>query len=100
MASSVETKNDFVKDVIQCLKETKESKGMTIKEIEKYILSKNDKGDCASLKMNIKLSVWIALKKGQIVQNAGNQEILLPFERHRVSLHFNEHFLCSNLEIK
>ena len=98
-------KNDFVKAVIQCLKETKESKGMTIKDMEKYILSKNDNGNSAGVIRNVKISVRKALQKGQLAQNGkfiilpkgsktiktptssetAHLEIILPFERHRVS---------------
>ncbi|XP_035826689.1 histone acetyltransferase KAT6B isoform X2 [Aplysia californica] len=103
-AVNVGKKPELIKAVIQCLKESRDSKGLTIKAIEKYIISKNNaKGNgAAELTRNLRILVRKGIQRGQLVQTGkliklpkgkglmqsvsleeANFEVILPFERNK-----------------
>ena len=105
----IEKKADLSKVVYQCLQEPQNEKGLMLKSIEKYILSRFELKNNGSnaLTKNLRLCVRRAVQLGRLVQSGklikissvedaeskgsssinlveANFEVILPFERYKV----------------
>ena len=105
----IEKKADLSKVVYQCLHEPQNVKGLMLKSIEKYILSRFElkNNDSNALSKNLRLCIRRAVQLGRLVQSGkvvkvssgengegqgssainleeANFEVILPFERYKV----------------
>lgn len=104
----LDKKTDLTKIVLQCLRESRDARGLMLKSIEKYISSKYSvTSDDVALGKNLHMCIRRAVQRGRLVQSGrfiqlpkkgettngsssvnledANFEVILPFERNRVS---------------
>ena len=114
---NISKKTDFLKAVIQCLKEANEPKGMSLRSIDKFIKSKHgDEMGSAALTKNIRLTVRRAMQYGQLVQSGkliklpnkssslaldetDPDTVILPFERNKVITSYIKLIMCLYINI-
>lgn len=106
-----DSKDDLMKLVVQCLKQSHDPKGLMLRSIEKYVNSKLKNNDEGKLTSNLRTFIRRAIQQGQLKQvgkmiklptedrkgnnqpllglGDSNVEIVLPFERNRVIIHFD-----------